>query len=51
MAAQPSGVSTTPLSFVLDKIGNNTLVMKDIELRKLTPGVYSCIMVVAIIMK
>lgn len=28
---------------ILDEIGNNILVVKDIELLRLTPGVYSCI--------
>lgn len=36
---------------VLDKIGNSTSVVKDIELHKLTPRVYSCIMILAITMK
>lgn len=30
---------------VLDKIGNNTSVVKDTELHNLTPKVYSCIMI------
>lgn len=36
---------------VLDKIGNNTLVVKDIELHKLTARVNSCIMILAITME
>lgn len=36
---------------ILDKTGNNTSVVKDIELHKLTPGVYYCIMILAITMK
>ena len=36
---------------VLDKIGNNTLVVKDIELHKLTPTVYFCLMILSITMK